>query len=60
MYLEILIIVLLVGLAWWLYKSFNKFKYSLSEIYAKFDTIYYMLCDIIKKKHERSEKRRKK
>tara|TARA_Y100000592_G_C5382912_1_gene274350 strand:- start:310 stop:495 length:186 start_codon:yes stop_codon:yes gene_type:complete len=60
MWLDILIIAgLLVGFVV-SYKCWQQFKVSLREIYQKFDVIYYMLSDIFKKRHERSEKKKDK
>lgn len=42
------------------YKAFHILRGDLKAIYGKFDTIYYMLCDIFKKRHDRSEKKRNK
>ena len=60
MILEIITIVLISLLGYLGYRFSKNLKESLREIYGKFDTIYYMLCDIFKKRYDRSEKKRKK
>ena len=42
------------------YKGYKIILYHLKEIYGKFDTIYYMLCDVFKKRYNRQLKKEKK
>ena len=56
MYLDLLIITGLVAAFIVSYKCWKVLKKSITEIYQKFDTIYYMLCDIFKKRHKRQKK----
>ena len=58
MIVEVLTWVTVVAFAVAGYYGFEKLKAMIKEIYYKFDTIYYMLCDIFKKKHDRSFKKR--
>ena len=59
MVLDIVILVLILVAFYFSYKFSQKIKESLREIYGKFDTIYYMLCDILRKRHERQVKKKK-
>ena len=59
MVLDIVIIVLIAVAFYFSYAFSQKIKESLREIYGKFDTIYYMLCDILRKRHERNKKKNK-
>ena len=59
MILDIIIILSILVITYFGYKGWTRLKLSLHEIYGKFDTIYYMLCDVFKKKHERQNKKNK-
>jgi len=59
MILEIIIIMLIFVAGYLGYRFSKNLKESLREIYGKFDTIYYMLCDILRKRHDRQNKNNK-
>ena len=60
MWFDLIILVGLSILSVIGYKSWHILNAKIKAIYDKFDTIYYMLCDIFKKRHERQQKRGKK
>ena len=60
MWLDVLMMAGLLAAFAVSYKCWTYLKTSIREISEKFDTIYYMLCDIFKVRHNRSNKKRKK
>mgnify|MGYP001464795438 CR=1 FL=1 len=59
MILDIIIMAMIIVGFYFSYKFSQNVRESLREIYGKFDTIYYMLCDILRKRHERQVKKNK-
>ena len=59
MWLDVIIIIGLLCLFVVFYKTWQYLDKNLKEIYQKFDTIYFMLCDIFKIRHDRSKKGKK-